>query len=73
MRFYNPINYMKVFDIFAKPIENNINKKGNAHKTAFGGCVSAILRLIYLGYFIFLLQKLVYYQEDQTFSYQNEI
>ena len=62
----NPLKLFKSFDIFTKEVK--LNKGGEEeHKTQIGGVFSAFLKLMYFGYFIYLLNKMFTYNEDRTF------
>jgi len=45
-------NLIKAIDIFGEPISFNINKKGETHKTLFGGILSFLYFAVFSTLFI---------------------
>ena len=66
LKYFN--SKLKNLDIFAKEVKFNINRNGETHKTTIGGIVSAYMKVIYFIYFMYLIQKMLYYKEDRTFT-----
>ena len=62
-------SFTKDFDIFAHNFKLNFNRKGDTHPTVIGGLISIVLKIIYVLYMIYLLQKMLNHDDDQTFGY----
>ena len=66
------MKFIKKFDIFANEVKLNINRQ-DGHRTIIGGAVSLFLKFLWMSYCTYLMQKMVFFKEDRTFSQEEQI
>ena len=60
-------------DVFGSPITLNFNKKTGTYQTIYGGISTIFILSVLLAYFILLLQKMIYHQQDMITSNQQSL
>ena len=53
-------------DMFGHHFKINFHRRGDSHPTPIGGVVSSLLKILYVGYMIYLLNKMLTYDDDRT-------
>ena len=56
-------------DIFGHHFKLNFNRRGDVHPTPIGGFVSIILKILYIMYFGYLINKMVTYDDDRNYEF----
>ena len=57
-------SYIKKLDLFGFPITLKFNKKGDIHKSLFGGILSIIFYIFIIGYFFYCFNIMVNHLND---------
>ena len=60
-------------DIFSHNFKLNFNRRGDVHPTPVGGFVSLILKIFYFLYMMYLVNKMLTYDDDRTYEYDFQI
>ena len=56
-------------DIFGHNFKINFNRRGDVHPTPIGGFVSIILKVLYVLYMGYLVNKMISYDDDRTYNF----
>ena len=60
-------------DIFGHHFKLNFNRRGDVHPTPVGGCMSIVLKILYLAYFAYLVNKMITYDDDRNYEFTYQI
>ena len=64
-------SFLHEYDIYGYQIPLNFNGRRTYHTTKIGGIFSLITKFLYVTYLIFLMSKMINFQDDKT--YEQEI
>jgi hypothetical protein len=67
------IKSIKKQDLFGHPVALSFNQQGNTHNTLCGGLLSLLIKLFIFFYFLLLVKKLHWHEDDKNESFEEPL